>query len=128
MTSAIRINHFKKEILISKSFEKAANNPNSTEYQDLMEIRKNHPDYTIVQRAIKSPLKKDTYKGLTYEYMENYINAHGGEAELKEFEELRLISKCHRKGLRYPTIKKWFLAKYPDISDFINQEEEKIPA
>ena len=36
----------------------------------------------------------------------------------KEFEELKLISKCHRKGLRYPTIKKWFLETYPEIIEF----------
>ena len=42
MTSAIRINHFDKEILISKSFEKAAHNPNSREYKELMEVMNTH--------------------------------------------------------------------------------------
>ena len=69
MTSAIRINHFNKEILISKSFQKAAMNPTSQEYKDLMEVQRNHPDYTLAQRAIKKSVNKQAYKKLTYEQM-----------------------------------------------------------
>ena len=38
------------------------------------------------------------------------------------------LSKCHKKSLRYPTIKKWFLAKYPDVKNFLNPiaEEKEI--
>ena len=35
-----------------------------------------------------------------------------------EFDNMLLISQCHSKGYRYPTIKKWFLDKYPEISQF----------
>lgn len=119
MTGAIRINHFKKEISISKTFERAANNPNSTEYKDLMEVRSNHPDYKITQRTIKKNAKKETYAGLTYDYMRRYILGHTtGEEQIEaisEFDELMLISGCHTRGMRYPTIKKWFLEKYPQI-------------
>ena len=73
MTSAIRLNHFAKEILISKTFQKAAMNPNSMEYKDLAEVMEKHPDYKITQRGIKECTHKDTYKGLTYEYMRDYI-------------------------------------------------------
>lgn len=37
---------------------------------------------------------------------------------LHEFDELVLISQCHGRRLRYPTIKKWFLAKYPEVAQF----------
>ena len=37
---------------------------------------------------------------------------------LAYFEELKLISQCHGKRLRYPTIKKWFLARYPEVAEF----------
>ena len=73
MTGAIRINHFKKEISISKTFERAANNPNSTEYKDLMEVCSNHPDYRLTQRVIKTNPKKETYPNLTYDYMREHI-------------------------------------------------------
>ena len=40
------------------------------------------------------------------------------QAAVAEFDELVLISKCQTKAKRYPTIKKWFLAKYPAIAKF----------
>ena len=55
-------------------------------------------------------------------YMAMYIILHTApenEAEaVAEFDEMVLISKCHGKALRYPTIKKWFLAKYPEVAKF----------
>ena len=119
MTSAIRLNHFNKEILISKSFEKAAHNPNSKEYKELMEVMNTHPTYQLAQRAIKKNTKKETYAGLTYEFMRDYIILHSTPEEeaaaVAEFDEKILISKCHSKAQRYPSIKKWFLEKYPEI-------------
>ena len=120
--SAIRINHFDKKILISKSFQKATMNPNSNEYKELAAVMAKHPAYEITQRAIKTNPQKDTYKGLTYKYMRDYIILHTApEKELEaiaEFNELLLISRCHSQALRYPTIKKWFLEKYPTVKEF----------
>ena len=122
MTSAIRINHFEKKILISKTFQKAAMNPTSREYAELMEVMSNHPNYTLDQRAIKKNPKKETYAGLTYEFMRDYIILHSSPenelATVAEFDELILVSKCHSKSQRYPVIKKWFLTKYPQADDF----------
>lgn len=54
--------------------------------------------------------------------MRDYVILHTApenEAEaVAEFDEMVLISKCHGKTLRYPTIKKWFLAKYPEVAKF----------
>lgn len=73
-------------------------------------------------RKIKRNSQKETYKGLNYEYMEEYILRHETEENaltvIKEFNELRTISRCHKQGVRYPTIKKWFLEKYPEIEEF----------
>lgn len=128
MTSAIRINHFTKEILISKSFQKAAMNPISTEYQDLKEVMNNHPDYRIALRNIKKNANKKTYSGLDYDYMRRYIILHATPEEelaaVAEFEEMILISDCHAKNYRYPTIKKWFLNKYPEVAEFGTVEAE----
>jgi hypothetical protein len=97
-------------------------NPTSREYAELMEVMGNHPNYTLDQRAIKKNPKKETYAGLTYEYMRDYIILHSTPEEeaaaVAEFDELILVSKCHRKAQRYPTIKKWFLEKYPEILEF----------
>ena len=120
MTSAIRINHFDKEILISKSFEKAAHNSNSREYKELMEVMNTHPTYKLAQRAIKKNPQKQKYPNLTYEYMRDYIILNSTPEEetaaVAEFDHLILISRCQSN--RYPVIKRWFLNKYPEIKEF----------
>jgi len=59
---------------------------------------------------------------LTYQYMVDYIMTHEdcetAKAVLDEFEEMQLISQCHSKAFRYPTIKKWFLERYPEVRNF----------
>lgn len=121
-SSPIRINHFDKEILISKSFQKATMNPYSDEYRELADVMAAHPNYKIVQRVIKTNPRKETYEGLTYEYMRDYIILSATPEEelaaVAEFDEMILISKCHARALRYPTIKRWFLAKFPEVAEF----------
>ena len=120
MTSAIRINHFDKEILISKTFQKATMNPNSAEAKDLEEIMNKYPTYKIAQRVIKKSSNKKTYPDLTYKYMRDYIILTSTPEEelaaVAEFDHLILISRCQSN--RYPVIKRWFLNKYPEIKEF----------
>jgi len=109
-------------IEMNTTFVKMMQNPLSEEYALLQRTRQDFPTFVIRRRQIKSNPHKDTYKGLTYEYMRDYIILHTApenEAEaVAEFDEMVLISKCHGKTLRYPTIKKWFLAKYPEVAKF----------
>lgn len=122
MKNVLKVIHKDNVILMDKTFAKNAENTRSDEYAHLQEVRRDYPDYAVIRRTIDTNPHKETYKGLTYEYMEDYILRHESEdnalATIKEFNELRTISKCHRQGLRYPTIKKWFLNKYPEIAEF----------
>lgn len=122
MKNTLKINHENKTIVMDRTFAKFAENTRSDEYAHLQQVRRDYPDYAVTTRTIKRNSEKETYKGLTYEYMEEYILRHESEEKqlevIKEFHELRTISKCHKQGLRYPTIKKWFLEKYPEIVDF----------
>ena len=109
-------------IEMNTTFAKMTQNPLSDEYALLQKTRMENPTFTVRRRQIKTNPKKDTYKGLTYEYMEDYILTHGTPEERKktydEYNELRLIAECHSKAYRYPTIKRWFLNKYPEIMEF----------
>ena len=122
MKNSLKINHEDNIIVMDRTFAKNAENTRSDEYAHLQAVRRDYPDYTVRRRTIDSNPHKETYKGLTYEYMEDYILRHESEDNalkiIKEFNELRTISRCHRQGLRYPTIKKWFLHRYPEIAEF----------
>ena len=120
--SRVKVLHSENTIEMNKFFAKMTENPLSDEYALLQKIRLDYPDYKVRTRQIKKNTQKETYAGLTYAYMRNYIFTHASEEtqeqEIHEFDELILISRCQTKAKRYPTIKKWFLAKYPAIAQF----------
>ena len=122
MKNTLKINHAERTITMDRTFSKNAENTMSAEYAHLQSVRRDYPNYAVIRRQIKKNPNKECYKGLTYEYMENYIITHEeGEKQIRvlgELAEMRLISECHSKAFRYPTIKKWFLNAYPEIADF----------
>ena len=122
MKSKIRIDFEHCQLVMDRTFEKKAMNPASQEYEQLQKVRMDYPAFTVVRRTIKKNPQNETYAGLTYLYMENYILGHEPadrvDTVLDEYRELRLISQCHGKGRRYPAIKKWFLEKYPEVAEF----------
>ena len=122
MKNSLKVNFLTGEIVMDRTFARLCANTNSIEYTHLQEVRRDYPEYKVVTRTIKRNPNKETYKGLTYEYMQDYILRHESEDTalevIREFNELRTISKCHKRGMRYPTIKRWFLNKYPEIAEF----------
>ena len=122
MKNALTINFDKRQIVMTKLFAKKCTDTRSEEYAHLQSVRKDYPTFMVVTREIKKNPNKRVYKGLTYEYMRDYIILHNSPENkrkaLAEFEELLLISRCQQQSYRYPAIKKWFLAKYPEIEYF----------
>lgn len=126
--SKVKVLHNESAIEMNKIFAKMIENPQSDEYALLQKIRQDYPVYKVRVRQIKKNSKKETYKGLTYKYMREYITTHpkGIKEEdgvkknvlLAEFEEKIIQSKCQALNLRYPVIKNWFLAQYPEIAQF----------
>ena len=124
--SRVRMLHDESTIEINKVFAKMAENPFSEEYAALQNLRKDYPVYKVRTREIKKNPNKENWKGLTYAYMEDYIRTHSDKATMDEFNEKRLISKCHSKAFRYPVIKSWFLEKFPEVASFgVTAEETK---
>ena len=136
MKNVIRVDFAKKRIVMDRAFAKNCANPASDEYTQLQRVRQDYPTFTVSTRSCKSNPEKESYKGLTYEYMEHYILTHESKDTvlevLDEYNELRLLAECHSRSRRYPVIKRWFLAKYPEIMEFgmlkIKAEDSGKPA
>lgn len=128
MTNILKVDHKKKMLIMDKSFANNSSIFGSRESLMLEEARRAYPNYTVARKQIKKNTNQEHYNGLTYEYMRWYIETHEkGEAltkALAEYDELLLISKCHSKGKRYPTIKKWFLDNYHEVKTFGMSAEE----
>jgi hypothetical protein len=126
--SKLSVKYAENTIEMNTTFAKMMQNPLSDEYALLQRTRQDFPTFSVRKRQIKSNPKKDTYNGLTYEWMRHHIETREPEVTrevmLHEFDEMIYISECHSQRLRYPTIKKWFLAKYPDVAKFGTIEVE----
>ena len=116
MKNTLKIDFNGKKIVMDRTFAKNCTNTNSDEYAQLQSVRRDYPDFTVVTKTIKRNPEKETYKGLTYEYMETYISLHGDNEIMTEYKDKLLLAKCH--SVRYPHIKKWFLEKFPEIERF----------
>ena len=118
--TAIRIDYAGRKIVLSSAFEKKAFVPGTNEFAKFMSVRNEFPDFSIVTRQFKKNTKQEHYRGLTYDFMRDYITTHEKDPKpvLDELEEKIDISKCHSLGYRYPTVKAWFLARYPEIAEF----------
>lgn len=128
MKPIIRVNHKDKKIEMNKEYFKRIQNPKSEEYATLQMVRRDYPHYEECLYTIKRNPNKKTYKGLNYEYMETYILTHEPKETkavvLDEFYDMRQIAECHKASYGYAVIKKWFLAKYPEIAEFGMEKKE----
>ena len=126
MTIILRIDSKNSRIIMDKTFAKNAAVYGSNEYIQLQGARQDYPEYNVVRKTIKTNPKKEGFKGLTYEYMEKYMERYNAPSEtIAEYEELRFQAACH--SIRYPEIKKWFLKTFPEVKEW-GKVKEKIDA
>ena len=126
-------NLMKKTIEMTKNEAKAAGKIGSEEFKELRQYMEMYPTFTI---DIKAPAKRKVeFRGLTYEYMMTYIKKHGDENGeiMAEFNDLIALDKKnkvegaeHLEAAGYLDVKKWFLAKFPEIKQYKEQHAEKV--
>ena len=130
----MKINYKNQTIEMSKKFAKAAEKFGSKEYKQLREARSDYPDFKVVTVSRKASGQKESYKGLTYSYMENYIKTHDDEKKsiMSEYEMLRGLSAEAQEALAEPCsyneMKDWFLKKFPAIAEFHKKREMLLAA
>ena len=128
----ITINFEERTIVMTRKFAELAADPFTTEFAKLQEVRNAYPNFRVKRHSIRKNPNKECYRGLTYDYMRDYIASHESEMEresvLDELEEMITISKCHSNCHRYPTIKKWFLEKYPRVEMYGVEQIDQIAA
>ena len=95
MKNALFIDFANDKIVMTTTFAKKCQNTASAEYAQLQSVRRDYPTFAVTTRKIKSNPNKETYAGLTYEYMRNYIITHASdetrEKEVAEFDESRTL-------------------------------------
>jgi hypothetical protein len=97
----ITINYTKKTIEITKSFEKKAREYGSDAYQTLRNLKNEFPKFELV---VKAPKSSNTFKGMDYDFMVEYISKQENADEL-----MASFNKLREKELKYAEIKQWFI-------------------
>ena len=69
---------------MDRTFAQKVTDTSSSEYRHLQEVRRDYPDFKVVLRKIKKNPNKETYKGLTYKYMRDYILTHEDDEKALE--------------------------------------------
>lgn len=130
----MNINMKKNAIELTKKEAAAAAKFGTTEYKQLQEARRDNPGFKVVTITRKSTAKKESYKGLTYGYMETYIQKHDDEENsiMAEYMMLRGLSEEAEEALAesftYQEMKEWFLKKFPAIAEFHKKREALLAA
>ena len=122
-----------KKIEMSKNEAKAAGKSGTPEFEELKYYMAMYPGFEI---QIKAPAKRKVeFRGLTYEYMKNYIKKHDDEngTIMAEFCELVAQDKKdkvegaeHLEATGYLDVKKWFLAKFSEIRQYKEDHAKKV--
>lgn len=113
----------KRSIIASATTLKKARNPQSAECKMLLQMLSEHPNFEVAEKIIQKKPAKQTYKGLTFQAMTDYIKTQANsEAEIRKYEVVRHIAKI--KGSEYALTKKWFLNAYPTYKEKAIVEQE----
>lgn len=113
----------KRSIIASATTLKKARNPQSAECKMLLQMLSEHPNFKVAEKTIQKKPGKQTYKGLTFQAMTDYIKTQANsEAEIRKYEVVRHIAKI--KGSEYALTKKWFLNAYPTYKEKAIVEQE----
>ena len=125
----ITINNKKRTIELTKSFEKKASIFGTDEYISLQEARRDYPTYKVVTIKSARGVKAHTFKGLTYDYMEMYIEKHDDEMKSKmaAYRNLRALDEdseiAFAESCSYQEIREWFLNEFAEIAEFHKKRE-----
>ena len=120
------LNYTDNTIIVTKSFLKEAGTIGSAAYKELAQVRRDLPDFRIVQREIRKKPGKQSYGKLTYKVMGEFIEAQeegNASAVLAEFKHVQQLSKVMNGSYAY--VKTWFLKRYEDAFSQKNETDEQ---
>ncbi len=115
MANNCKVDFITKEIRVTKSFYKAAQNVGTEEFCTMIRLQEKLPSFSIVFQHHAAPTCKVWYP--TYEQMMNYISctAEDDESSIAELKDIIKLSRATCKG--YNMVRAWFMNHYSEAMD-----------
>lgn len=120
--NSYKIDFINNTMTITKTFERAANNPYSEEYKLVQKIRADFPTMQFVRKVSPAAKRPNPFKGLTYAAMERYILCEGSSELMSEFEMVRERSAIAPNP--YLMVRNWFVHWFPEYMGQRNESQE----
>ena len=120
----MKINPNARTIALSKREATTAFRVGTPEYKQLQNARRDYPGFAVKVTSRKVTTQRETFKGLTYKYMEKYITAHDDDKKsiMAEYNMYRGKSEDPAALLpepyTYHEMKVWFLDKFEAVAKF----------
>ena len=117
------INTTARTIILTKKEMTAASRFGSDAYKDLQQARRDYPDFRVTTITRKVNTQRETFKGLTYEYMEKYIKAHDDSGSIMVEFKIRCGNPIDPADqlptpYSYAENKAWFLEQFEAVAKF----------
>ena len=122
------------KIEMTQNEAKAAGKIGTEKSNELKQYMDMYPTFTI---EVKMPAKRKTeFKGLDYKYMKNYIQKSTRNDKTTIMEEFNILIAQDKKDKKegaeymeaasYMDVKKWFLAKFPEVKKAHDTHKKKV--
>ena len=114
MKANIKVELSNNTLVVTKKFFKNAQYFGTPEYDELRAALEANKGFTVVVRKIKKNPEKESYKGLKYENMENFIITFEPTA-LREYQLARKRSKIQASPYKWMVT--WFITRFPNYKE-----------
>ena len=129
MNKNYNIDFVNATITLSASFIRKASTLGTKEYGEMLQLRRNHPDFKFVKAEAPKQKTTNKAKNLTYANMEIFIrNSFDSEKSKSLLEEMRRVKALSRiQANPYKYVHDWFLKQCPDYNsvELANNSEEE---
>ena len=125
----MNINFNNKTIELTKTEMRNASKYGSQAYRDLMDARRDNPDFRVTEIKVKK-IAKTPLDRLNIATIKAYVKANGSTEQKKELLTISTATITEDGVIlpakSFPEIKKWFLAEFPQYKAALEAHDNEI--
>ena len=124
MCKSHNIDHINQKVYLTASFLRAASRLGTPEYNELLALRSELPDYEFKKAEVNRKKTTNKNKNLTYANMREHTKAVYGETKkademLKKMERVEALSRIQANPYKY--VHDWFVNEFPNYNSAATQ-------